>query len=308
MKRPIRGSRRLRFSVSGRWYIGLTIALGVVALASGNNVLYLIESLILSGMILSGILSERQVSAIQFDVEMHPAIAGQLSQDRFRVRNTRRFPVFCVEIGEWKEGKFHHLSYIPKLSGKTSGIFPGNSVFGKRGIHEWQALAVATSYPFGLAQKIKIIPSAGSRLIWPERATELGSLSAPAPGSGQSLRHGLFIADGEVRAMNHDDDSRMIVWTLSAKGTDPLVRIRRSESEDPQVVLDLTLFTENFEEKVQQTALPFHQQILAHDFHGGVLTILRGQGKKKIHGAKQALDELATLTQPPPPSSEKDAA
>src|SRR4051812_25592145 len=97
--------RRLQITIAGRWFLALTIALGVVSLASGNNVIYLIESLLLSGLILSGILSERAISGLTVDIIRKPALAGAPNRDLVRVKNRKKHPIFCVEIGEWRNGE-----------------------------------------------------------------------------------------------------------------------------------------------------------------------------------------------------------
>ena len=53
-----RGPRKLRLTITGRWFVALTILLGVAAIMVGNNVFYLLESFLLGAMILSGVLSE----------------------------------------------------------------------------------------------------------------------------------------------------------------------------------------------------------------------------------------------------------
>jgi uncharacterized protein (DUF58 family) len=290
--------RRLQLSIAGRWFVALTIALGVIAMGTGNNVIYLIESLLLSGLILSGVLSERGISAIEFDIQRQPAIAGTVSRDRVRARNRRRFTLFAIEIGEWSNGAFVPLAYIPKLGGGAEVIVPSRQHFEHRGSHRWEALAVATSYPFGLARKIRIIHSVGMRLVWPENAHGKRPVRQPS-AEGAGARAGSDLADAEVRPWNQDDDSRMIVWTLSAKGSGPVVRVRKSEQPSPDVTLDLRARAgpdDEFERRVRASAQPFYQ--LGDNIAGGTLTIVREGGeRRRFHGRTQALNQLA-LAQP----------
>src|SRR5262245_9769047 len=121
--------RRLQILPSGRWYLALTLGLGIAALSTANNVLYLVESLLLSGIILSGILSERTVLALRCERIKGKAIAGETSGDTFRVTNTRRFTVFCVQVGEWKQGQFIPLFYIPRIQKGLQAVFSSHQIF-----------------------------------------------------------------------------------------------------------------------------------------------------------------------------------
>jgi uncharacterized protein (DUF58 family) len=288
--------RRLHLHASGRWYVLFTIALGVVALASNNNVLFLIESLLLSGLIFSGILSERTVSAVEVHLHRRPAVAGAPSRDSVLVTNHRRFTVFCLEIGEWRDGRFHPLAYVPRLAPRSTASFPAHQTFENRGLHHWDALAIATSYPFGFARKSKLIPEeAGERLIWPALNGAVDSRVGDAqrrPMAGATEPR-----EGEIRTFNHDDDYRSIVWTLSAKGGDPLVRARGAERKRAEVTLDLRGTTglpeAEFEAQIRIAARPFHE--LDDAFAEARLVLVSAQGKRGFNGRIRALDALARV-------------
>ena len=212
--------RRLEVNISGYWYIALALVLGVVAMLSRNNVLYLIESLMLSGMIFSGILSERTISPVELEFRRRQAQAKSLVSDQIRIRNRSRFTLFCLEIGEWRNGKFHSIAYVPRLAGRAEIVIPSQENFDHRGMHSWNGAAVATSYPFGLTRKIRVLKDAkyaGSRLVWPE--SRLGRTNDDGLGRDAAKRIGNEYAEGEVRQYVPEDDCRSIVWTLSAKGT-----------------------------------------------------------------------------------------
>jgi uncharacterized protein (DUF58 family) len=283
--------RKLELTLSGKWYVALTIALGVIALVSANNVLYLIESLLLSGLILSGILSERAVSAIRVDVRRAPASAGARSRDQLRVTNTTRAAVFCVEVGEWCEGRFVPLAFLPRLAPLGSSAPPSRQRFERRGKHRWQGLAVATSYPFGFARKIRIFGEPGERLVWPAREEDLARAGDPGGDPRRTPRAPLEPAEGEIRPFVPEDDSRRIVWTLSAKGTGKHVRVLRSRGGDPEVVLDARGASgEEFERRVREAARPFHG--LEPGSRSGKLTVVSSE-RTLAQGRERALDLLA---------------
>ncbi len=284
--------RKLKLTVSGRWYIALTIGLGVTAMLVENNVLYLIESLLLSGLILSGILSERTVYAIEVDIQRRPVAAKSPTQDIIFVSNKKNFPVFCVEIGEWSNGKVTPIAYLPRIGPHTKIQIQSRQIFQNRGIHRWDGLTVSTSYPLGLAKKIKISKMSDERWIWPEILNS--DRKKEALGSDGKLKFGISYSEGEIRPKNHDDDSRMIVWPLSVKGTDPVVRMRRSEEHSPHLTLDLRTQSEpHFENLIKTIAQPYHQQNM--NTEEGILIVVNVDEKKIIHGKKNVLNFLATV-------------
>ena len=284
--------RRLAITVAGRWYLALTIGLGVAALASANNVVYLIESLLLSGLIFSGILSERTVAAIEIETLRSQAIAGEDCGDRIRVRNHSKSPLFCVEIDEWKEKKLHPLAYVPRLDPGGSIVVPTSRAFGRRGNHRWEGYAIATSYPFGFARKVRIEKEDGSRIVWPSR--QGGAQGDTQDSLGDRRKSlGTEVTEAEVRPYVVGDDPRLIVWTLSARGTEPMVRVRRRSQGSVSATLDLrTPPGEEFEKQVIHAAKRFHDQESDSE---AVLTLVGRNGTRKIRGRRQALDQLALV-------------
>jgi uncharacterized protein (DUF58 family) len=290
--------RRLEVTASGRWYLGLTIALGVLALVTGNNVFFLIESLLLSGLIFSGILSERTVAAVHLIFRRGRAIAGQVTGDEIILQNKKNFPLFCIEIGEWVEGKFISFAFIPRLGAHQSLVVESRQVLKERGHHVWDGVCVGTSYPFGFARKIRIIWNEGKRIVWPARKT-IGNKTSTDKIPQTSNRAGSEQSEGEVRVFNQDDDARLIVWTLSARGNELLVRQSRSNAESPHIKLDLTqaLDPTELEKKVIQAAQPFHLE-QDHSFEG-TLVLIDGKSKTTVHGKDRALDQLALIRKKP---------
>ncbi len=281
--------RRLEVSTSGKWYLLLTILLGVVALVTANNVLYLIESLLLSGLIFSGILSERSISAVRCDFRRGRAVAGEPTQDQIVVTNRRKFPLFCIEVVEWSGGRFRTLAYFPRISPGATVVAASSLRLEARGEHSWEGFGIATRYPFGFARKVKVIRHPGSRLVWPARDPAHGQRSQ---GEGWRTRvrpQGEF-SEGEVRPIGPDDDWRWVVWTASARALEPLVRKRRLDADAPRVELDLRQAPgARFEAQVRETAAPFHGSTSDE----ATLILLEHQGTRRVRGRVPALDELA---------------
>ena len=143
--------------VPGRWYLLLCIALGVAAVLSGNNVLLLLESLLLGGLILSGMLSEWTVARVRITIRRGPAYAGEVAQDEVWVKSRSFLPLFCMEVGEWKNRRFIVQGFLPLLMPGESLRVAVGPRYEQRGEVTWEAWGVATAFPFGLARKVRFV-------------------------------------------------------------------------------------------------------------------------------------------------------
>jgi uncharacterized protein (DUF58 family) len=301
--------RRLELTVAGRWYLMLTILLGVVALISANNIIYLIESLLLSGLILSGVLSEKTVAAVDVSIVRKSAFALSPCDDEILVTNRSKLPLFCVEIGEYRKGEFLPIAFIPLIPPKSKRAVRSQQKFEKRGVYSWENIAVATYYPFEFARKIRLIENQGRRLIWPSLLNEKSADQSVGSQGAQKQLGIPELIEGEVRPHSPEEDSRHIVWPLSQKGLGHFVRVKRPEGKAREEVFDADQEAgPEFERKISRTTTFFSS---THDFtHSDRidrLTLIK-QGKQQVvYGRVAILDSLATV-EPQGKASEKGAA
>lgn len=285
-----RNIRKLDITRSGKWYIALTIALGVTALASGNNAIYLIESLLLAGLILSGVKSEKQVSAVFVEFIRVQAKAKEPTTDWIIVRNKEKKTIFCLEIGEWKDGKFHSLAYFAKIRGGETARARSRQEIGNRGKYQWEGFAIATSFPFGFARKIKVVRQPGERIVWatPLRSKN-GNIHNPVGERGHQNAE-IEVVDGEVRKYEWTDDARMILANQSMRGQGAMVRNRRPILKEPEITFDARKDQgEAFESAVRKASTHFYRTENAD------LILIQARGKRKISGKQAALTALALI-------------
>ncbi|MGE0616388.1 MAG: DUF58 domain-containing protein [Bacteriovoracia bacterium] len=295
--------RKLKVSTSGHWYLALTIAMGVVAIVTSNNILYLLESFLLGGLILSGILSERAISAVDIEWRRTPTIAGEPCRDRIKIHNRRSLPIFCLEVGEVRGGEFIPHLFVPFLPPRGSVEHISAYAYARRGEVSWEGHACATRYPFGFAKKIRWFASPGTRLVWPERTRETLASATPSAGGGEravSRRAvGGDFSEGEVRAIQPGDDYRYVIWSLSEMRGEPLVRVRRARAESVELLLDARLPEgAEFERRISAAASCFYadgSRKRTNEFHQGSLILVDAQGKRRYEGGARVLNLLATL-------------
>src|SRR5829696_7935815 len=98
IRRWMRPPRRLRFSRAGWFFSGGSVMLGVAAIGTGNNLLFLMLGGMLGFITLSGWLSEQMLRRLQVRRRPARATAGTPSRIVYEVRNgNRRLPAYSVE-------------------------------------------------------------------------------------------------------------------------------------------------------------------------------------------------------------------
>ena len=92
--------RTLHPTQEGWGFLGLTVLLGVAALNSGNNLLYLAVALLLSLIVLSGLLSEQGFRKVRVSVHLpRRCFAGTPASVRVTVQNNkRRLPSYALQL------------------------------------------------------------------------------------------------------------------------------------------------------------------------------------------------------------------
>ncbi len=273
-------SRRLELSTAGKWFVGFTILLGVVAIYSSNNVIYLLESLLLSCLIFSGIISEFTVSRMQIRREIREAFANSPSRDVWVLKNPTFLPLYCVEVGEVKNGKFLSLAFCVFLPGRSEVRITSSQIISERGRYHWDGLGVATSFPFGFAKKIRVDITPGSRIVWPE-------LKATKELALKESRSEFEVIDGELEEIEPWGDIRKIHWPSSGKSNRFFARPYRPSKSADEIELSLE-DRRDWELEISKTAAFFQR--------GGRTLILRsGSRSQKISGKVRVMDALALL-------------
>lgn len=220
--RALRPPRRTRPTRLGWAFLGLTLAIGFAALNTGNNLLYLVLSMMLSMLSSSGILSELSVQRLQFTRRL-PAevVAGQDVVVTLTLHNPRKFiPVFGVFLEEdWPVRVSGEPCFFTYLSPETQQSLVSRYRFATRGRICLPQVEVSTLFPFGLFRRsyyrevedeVVVLPPIHSvRIRNAAGVTREGSLPRLRKGQGDEFY--------ELRLYQQGDDPRRIHWPTSAR-------------------------------------------------------------------------------------------
>lgn len=250
-------NRRLRFTPEGTRFVLVALAIGVAAINTGNNLLYLVLAMMLSLIILSGILSESSLRMVNIKRSLpKEAFAGRPFLVKITALNSKkRFPsislIFKDHIDKFGPGGSQYFLKIPPR-GNISGSY--HMTLNRRGLYTFKHGRLATRYPFGLFLKSKETGEASEILVYPrildvrellrESGVNEGGIESRIKGRGTDL-YGL-------RGYVLGDDRRSIHWKTSAKLSK--LYIREFARED---VRRVTLFLDDctppgFEEALEK--------------------------------------------------------
>jgi len=83
----------------GLVYLALTLLIGVAALNTGNNLLFIVVAAMLGGVLVSGVVSAVMISGLEAGVHLpHHVFAGQSYAGAVLLHNRRRLPVFSISV------------------------------------------------------------------------------------------------------------------------------------------------------------------------------------------------------------------
>ena len=218
----------------------MTVGLGLTAMNTGNNLLYLLESMVLALIVVSGVLSEQSVRGVRVlsraPDEIYagtPCLVGAL------VRNTKpRRPSYSISLE--RPGTDVRLAYLARLGAGEERSVTWEETLPRRGRHRLAGVRVVTRFPFGLFVKAARPTGAEEVLVFPKRVPPSPALLRQAGGLGSApaRRRGRGHDLHDLRAYHSGDDPRLIHWRVSARTGALTVRELEAETaQDAYLVL-----------------------------------------------------------------------
>ena len=256
---------RLRFTREGRIFVLVTLLVGIAAVNTGHNLLYLVLGLLLSLITLSGVMSEISLRGIRIARRFpRRAFAGSPALIEIAVTNEKRsFPSFSLEVEDFARGEpTDRRCFFLKVAPGGTQIIAYPRTHETRGIAFYRGFRVATRYPFGIFEKSRWIDVPGEFVVYPKLlpAAEVATMrrrgdafSHARPGQGAEV-------DG-VRELRTGDTSRDVHWIRTASAGRFVVRSRREDAAE-QLTLEIdNRVTENSSESDSRSPEALEAQI-----------------------------------------------
>jgi len=230
----VRRGRLFRLTRQGKAFLGVTLALGLAAINTGNNLLYLVLGLMLSLLLLSGVMSDLVLWSVRVErVLPRRLFVGAPTLIEIALRNGKRWlPSYSLEVSDrLDDGPTPRPVYFLKVAPGEVARLAYRHTPGRRGSVTHEGFFVLTRYPFGLIEKGRVIDRAEVALVYPELLVAPPALpESRAAGSEVPLRgagSGTEVAG--LRAYRAGDEARAIHWRRTASMGQLVVRERESE-------------------------------------------------------------------------------
>lgn len=270
----------------GYWYFVFALLIGAAALYSNNNIIYLVESVMLGGVLFSGMISECFLRGLSLKRSLNQAVALQCCGDEFFLKNEGLFPVFLIEVGEWQHGNFvAHGMAISLWPGKSVHI-KSNFIYPTRGTVNYQCIGVSTSFPFGLVRRFRNTGLNGNRIVWPNSHLDLSS-SQKILFSPKGF---LECIEGELDEINYNEDVSKAHWPSCIR-LGRLVKMKHALVEETTILkLDVRVPNTNIEEAITGNA-----KILRNSKNSVTLFIVNDHGIRRYNSMASSMNALALL-------------
>lgn len=238
----------IRINKSGYLYIALTVVIGFSAVNTGNNLVYVIASALLSYMLVSGVFGRNNLRGLDVQFVFPEEIfAGTETLIGVRLSCARRFlPAFIITVAV---GESEVL--FPLIRSRSEELRHIPVFFGKRGHVSISEIRVSSPFPFNFFTRYRtlvkdfrlVVFPKPKRCDWWATAGDLrrrqGEVSADRMGYDSDIL--------SIRGYVPGDPMKYISWKSTAK-TGSLKTRELTAIEERQVILDVDkLRTENVE-------------------------------------------------------------
>jgi len=239
--------RTIKPTRDGWWCLLVAVGLGVAAINTGNNLLYLLVSALLALIVVSGILSEQAMRGVRLTgIGPEELYAGRAVVLGATLANRKRWltsysitlELLAPDARALESGS--RFIYFRRIEAGTDRLATWEETPPRRGRWRLAGVHITTRFPFGLFVKAGRAALGDEVLVFPAvrplGAAWLGRLGGA--GAGAARRPGRGDEIHNLRAYRPGDDPRFIHWRSSAKAETLMVREHEADaSHDARLVL-----------------------------------------------------------------------
>ena len=237
----------------GWWCVFAAVGLGVAAVNTGNNLAYLLCSMLLALIVVSGVLSDQSIRGLHLAAVLPEKIyAGRPALFGATIANRKRRLVsysISIEVVGSAPGPVvgsaaaKRVLYVPRLEAGAERLCTWEATLPTRGHRRLPGLRITTRFPFGLFVKAGGVILESEVLVYPavhpvspEQLRQLGG-AGDAAARRRGRGHDLY----NLRQYRPGDDPRLIHWRSSAKTQALTVReLEEDTALDTRLVLEGT--------------------------------------------------------------------
>ena len=262
----LKKKERVIINFGGKIYIGFTILVGIAAVNTGNNILYILLSFLLSLMAISGFVSKYNLKGLKISlISPNEVWCCKPSSFKILIRNRKIFPSFLLEILETEIKLKKVFPIVEKhAEGNIKLVFP------RRGVYQINHLQVKSYFPFALFERILYIPLNEKIIVFPKPIEVKFSLPLSASlkekGAGFiRLRAPEGVSVEGVKEYG-GEGMRLIHWKAFAKWGELYAKEVADEARVREVIVDMDKIpASDIEERISKaTYLVLHFKRLGY--------------------------------------------
>ena len=222
---------KIRITKAGIWFVLITLIVGAAAGNTGNNALYLVASILLALLGLSGFISRRNLRKLSVQFGAPPEVhAGQKFSIPLVISNDdRMFPKRFVLVSGVEAVEPLLIVDLGRRKVMEERAF---LKFDRRGLHQIPFLRISSIFPLGLFDKAMRLPVQLEILVFPKITPVAESLYFDRGRVGDELtkKAGWSHELRALRPFRTGDDPRSIHWKRSARTGELIFMERQAEA------------------------------------------------------------------------------
>jgi uncharacterized protein (DUF58 family) len=239
--------RRIRYKITraGLLFTFAILVVGLGAVISANNLLFLITAAMLATLLVSGLVSRLCLAALELDFLVPEHVpARRTVPGKLFVRNQKWFmPSFSIRVEGVRDPASPTLKsvYFPLIAGGATLEETVEVRFPKRGAYRQNSFAFSTCSPFGFLEKSARVTLRREMLIYPSIDPQPGfdDLLAGIAGEIETHYRGLGKDFYRIRPYEAFESARHVDWKASAHTGGLEVReFAREQEQTAEIFLD----------------------------------------------------------------------
>ncbi len=241
----LKRASRQPITLGGFLFAVALLLVGIAALVSANNLLFLILAAMLSTLLVSGLVNRLSLAGLEIDFVLPDHIAAQRRiAGRIHLRNAKAWaPSFSVHLSGTEDTVLTTL-YFPVIPGGAKLEETVEALFQRRGIYRQNGFQFSSSFPFGFLERRAHVTLRRDVLVYPPIDPQPGfdDLLASVRGDMETLVRGRGHDFYRIRPYEALESARHVDWKATAHtGTLQVREFAREQDRVLEIFLDLEI-------------------------------------------------------------------
>lgn len=226
-----------RLTREGVIYLAAIFVVALASINTGNNLLFMILSCLLAGILVSGVISRVVLTGLQLQINLPEHVfAEQPILAAVEVGNEKNMmPSFSLRVVGVEKSDSQILTrpvYFPYIPHESSAHQNVELIFPHRGVYRQSAFGIRTKFPFGFLEKTRRVDSEMELVVYPrvEPTGEFYEILPLLSGEIESMHRGRGYDLHSIRDYTTTDSVRFVDWKASAKSG--ALKVREFARED----------------------------------------------------------------------------